>query len=145
MEDLSILGNAAAVPVIIFLTQLLKKNLSHKYASDLVAFGLAFLVCAGWELYTIEPEALQELAGSFLNKFRFGVDVAITSFATWLAASKVYDLGHGDKKKKVRVAAEKKVLEEKIIVLKNGNGQGEEDDEEDLKVPDELLDILERR
>ena len=145
MEDLSILGNAAAVPIVIFLTQLLKQNVSHKYASDLVALGLALVVCGGWEIYNIEPAVIQELSASFLAKFRFAVDLIITSFATWLAASKVYDLGHGKKKRAKKVADEKKVLEEKIVILENGNGHGEEDDEEDLKVPDELLDILEGR
>lgn len=145
MEDLSILGNAAAVPIIIFLTQLLKKNLRHKYASDLVALGLSLIVCAGWELYTIEPTIIQELSGSFLAKFRFSIDLIITSFATWLAASKVYDLGHGKKKHEKQSAEEKKVLEEKIIILQNGNGHGEADDKEDPKVSEKLLDILEGR
>ena len=146
MDDLTALGNAAAVPIIIFLTQLLKKNFKFNRGSDLMALLLAIVVCSGWELYNITPEALQELSGGFIIKFRFGVDLVITSFATWLAASKIYDLGHGQKKKANRVAAERKELHDEIVKLKNGNGNGEADEEtvENSEISDKLRNILER-
>ena len=146
MEDLSVLGNAAAVPIIILLTQLLKKNLNFKRGSDALALLLAVVVCSGWEIYNITPEEIQELSVGFIVKFRFGVDLIITSFATWLAASKVYDLGHGQKKQAKQVEAEKKELNDEIIKLKNGNGQGEADEEimENPEIANKLREILER-
>ncbi len=145
MEDLTVLGNAAAVPIIIFLTQLLKKNFRFKRGSDFMALLLAVVVCSGWELYNITPETLQELSAGFIVKFRFGVDLVVTSFATWFAASKVYDLGHGQKKKHLRVEAEKKELKDEIVKLKNGNSQGEADEEtvETTEDSDKLRSILE--
>ncbi len=147
MDDLTVLGNAAAVPIIIFLTQLLKKNLRFKRGSDALALLLALVVCSGWEVYNITPEILQELSAGFIVKFRFGVDLIITSFATWLAASKVYDLGHGQKKKAKKIAAEKQELRNEIVKLKNGNRHGEVDEEtmENSEVDNKLRDILERK
>ncbi len=147
MEDLTVLGNAAAVPIIIFLTQLLKKNFKFNRGSDFMALLLAVVVCSGWEIYNITPEALQELSTGFIMKFRFGVDLIVTSFATWLAASKVYDLGHGTKKKDKRVAAEKQELRNEIVKLKNGNGNGDADEEivENTEVVNKLRNILEER
>ena len=78
-------------------------------------------------------------------KFRFGVDLIVTSFATWLAASKIYDLGHGQKKQAKRMAVEKKELRDEIVKLKNGNGQGEPDEEvvDNSEIADKLRAILE--
>lgn len=145
MDDLTVLGNAAAVPIIIFLTQFLKKNFKFKRGSDFMALLLAIAVCSGWELYNITPETLQELSAGFIVKFRFGVDLVVTSFATWLAASKVYDLGHGQKKKHIRVEAEKRKLKDEIVKLKNGNNHGEVDEEtvETVEDSDKLRSILE--
>ncbi len=147
MEDLTVLGNAAAVPIIIFLTQFLKKNLKFNRGSDFMALLLSVVVCSGWEIYNITPEAIQELSAGFIMKFRFGVDLIVTSFATWLAASKVYDLGHGTKKKDKRVAAEKQELRNEIVKLKNGNGNGDADEEivENPEVVNKLRNILEER
>jgi hypothetical protein len=143
LEDLSLLGNAAAVPIIIFLTQVLKKNFSFPYKSDFLALVLALVVCTGWEIYNITPETLQELSTGFLAGFRFVVDTLITSFATWLAASKVYDLGHGNKKKAIKVAEEKRVLEEEIKKWKNENGASDTKVSEKPEVSDKLREILE--
>ncbi len=145
MEDLTVLGNAAAVPIIIFLTQLLKKNFKFNRGSDFMALLLAIVVCSAWELYNITPEALQEISVGFIAKFRFGIDLIITSFATWLAASKVYDLGHGTKKKAKRVAEEKQELRNEIVKLKNGNGDADEEIVENAEVVDKLRNILEER
>ncbi len=145
MEDLTVLGNAAAVPIIIFLTQLLKKNFKFNRGSDFMALLLAVVVCSGWEIYNITPETLQELSAGFIVKFRFGVDIIVTSFATWLAASKIYDLGHGHKKTHIRVEAEKKELRDEIVKLKNGHDHGETDEEtmEAAEDSDKLRSILE--
>ena len=80
-----------------------------------------------------------------LEFFQWLVAMAGTGFATWLAASKIYDLGHGNKKRKARVLLEKKELEETIVVLKNGNGNGEKYEEpvEETDLSSRLREILE--
>ncbi len=146
MEDLTVLGNAAAVPIIIFLTQLLKKNIKFQNGSDLMALLLSLIVCSGWEVYNLTPEASQELSAGFIVKFRFVVDLIIVSFATWLAASKIYDLGHGSKKRSKKVEVEKRALRTEIEQLKkNGNGDSNEETAETPEISDKLRAILEER
>ncbi len=146
MEDLTILGNAAAVPIIIFLTQLLKKNIRFQHGSDLMALLLSLVVCSGWEIYNLTPEAIQELSAGFIVKFRFGVDLLVISFGTWLAASKIYDLGHGSKKRSKKVETEKQALRTEIEQLKkNGNGDSNEETVETPDISDKLRAILEEK
>jgi len=146
LGDLTALGNATAVPVIIFLTQLLKKNIKFRNGSDLMALLLSLVVCSGWEIYNLTPEALQELSAGFVVKFRFVVDLIIVSFATWLAASKIYDLGHGSKKRSKKVETEKETLRTEIEHLKkNGNGDSNEKTVETPEISDKLRAILEER
>jgi hypothetical protein len=147
LDGLEALGNAAAVPVIIFLTQLIKKRVGDfKYGSDILALFLSLILCTGWFFYEMTPAEYAEwsvLTG--LDFFKWGVDQTLVGFATWLAASKIYDLGHGTKKKSRKVEAEKKELKDEIVKLKNGNGHGEEDEEtvENPEIADKLRDILE--
>lgn len=146
MEDLTILGNAAAVPIIIFLTQLLKKNIKFQHSSDLMALLLSLVVCSGWEIYNLTPEVIDELSAGFIVKFRFAVDTLIISFGTWLAASKIYDLGHGSKKRSKKVQIEKQALKTEIEQLKkNGNGDNNEETMETSDISDKLRAILEER
>jgi hypothetical protein len=151
LEGLDVLGNAAAVPVIIFLTQLIKKKIGDlKYGSDLLALGLSFVLCTGWTFYEMTPVAYADLISSTgLDLFRWGIDQSIAGFATWLAASKIYDLGHGNKKKQKEVSqimerelTEKVELQKEIVKLKNGNGDKDEQTKEDPVVSDKLREIL---
>lgn len=141
MEGLEILGNAGAVPVVIFLTQLAKKKIPNfKYGSDVLALFLSLLLCFGWEFYYMSPAefmALKAMTG--LAIFKWGIDQLIVGFATWLAASKIYDLGHGNKKKE----KEKAELHQEIVKLKNGHGDKDEQAQEDPVVSDKLRNILE--
>jgi len=125
------LGNMGVVPIVIFITQAIKKRIGDfKYGSDLMAAILSLVLCVGWEFYYMTPEAYTAWAAlNGLEIFQWAVAMVGTGFATWLAASKIYDLGHGDKKRKARVLLEKKELEETIVVLKNGNGNGEKHEE----------------
>jgi hypothetical protein len=96
----------------------------------MMAAILSFVLCIGWEFYYMSPEEYTvwvSLTG--LGFFKWAVSMAGTGFATWLASSKIYDLSHGDKKRRTRVLKEKKVLEEKIVVLQNGSGDGEKHEE----------------
>jgi hypothetical protein len=156
-QTLEVLGNAGAVPVVIFLTQLIKKRVGDfKYGSDLLALGISFVLCFGWTFYNMSADGYfvwQQMNG--LETFRWAIDQLIVGFATWLAASKIYDLGHGNKKRTNKVAA----LEEEIVKLRNGHfnegeeaddessshdaGEGDGQDKEDSAVSDKLRDILE--
>ena len=134
MEEMNLLeglGNMGVVPIVIFVTQAIKKRIGDfKYGSDMMAVILSFVLCIGWEFYYMTPEtytAWSALTG--LEFFQWGVLMAGQGFMTWMAASKIYDLGHGNKKRKARVLLEKKELEETIVVLKNGNGNGEKHEE----------------
>ena len=152
LAGLEALGNVAAIPVIIFVTQLIKKRIGDfKYGSDLLALALSFCLCLGWTFYDMTPAAYAELtAYSGLALFKWGIDQALIGFATWLAATKIYDLGHGNKKRSKKVAeqletyvTEKVKLEEEIVKLKNGHGDTDEQVEKDSVVSDKLREILE--
>jgi hypothetical protein len=152
LEGLEVLGNATMVPVIIFLTQMVKKRIGDfKYGSDLLALLLSFALCTGWTFYYMSPEEFTAWAdGNALFKFKHGIDQIVTGFATWLAASKIYDLGHGNKKRDKAVSTqleiqltEKVALQEEIVKLKNGHGDTDEQTKEDPVVSDKLRSILE--
>lgn len=148
MEDLSILGNAAAVPFVVAITQVLKKNLqwNFEHGSNLLALVVALVFCTGWEIYNLDAAALDLIsAGGFLGHFRYGVDLIITSFGTWLSASKIYDLSYGHKKRNSVIEQEKEELRTEISKLKEVQGDVDEDVEEDPEVYNKLREILERK
>ena len=146
LEGFELLGNATLVPIVIFLTQLLKQHINFKYSSDAVALAVSFALCVGYEFYILNPEEAYAVIGLHAA-FKFIVDGAVTGFATWLASSKIYDLGHGNKKRSNRKDEEKRILEEEVTMLRNGSGNGDitdEDTEEDSDLSQKLSDILER-
>ena len=127
MEDLSLLGNAAAVPVIIAATQFIKKNFYFKRRADAIAFLVSLVVCFGWEFYYTPTEELISLwSGGFIETLKHIIYQILVSIATWMSASKSYDLVLGDKKRKQELKGhieEKKALEDKVNQLKNGNNE----------------------
>jgi hypothetical protein len=149
VEGLEALGNAGVVPIIIFLTQMIKTKIGDfKYGSDVLALGMSMVLCVGWTFYYMDPSDFNLwLATGALIKFKWGINQLIVGFATWLAASKIYDLGHGNKKREGLVIQEKKVLEEKIVVLQNGTGNGEKHEEpvEEADLSSRLREVLEER
>lgn len=149
MEDLSTLGNAAVVPIVISVTQLLKKQFRWRRAPETLALGVSLVLCFGWELYNITPEAFGVITqGGFLSMFKWAVGNLIVGFATWLSASKLYDLGYGEKKQKkklIEAETEKKKLEEEVVKLKNG-GVAKDEVQKPTEADDlstRLLEILE--
>ncbi len=115
MEEFALLGNAAAVPVIIGITQLLKKNFSFKYKADVVSALVSIIVCPLWWFYnTPEEVILDALDDGIVSTIKFGMQLLFISGATWLSATKSYDLFSGNKKREASVAADKKQLEERI-------------------------------
>ena len=48
-----------------------------------------------------------------LELFKWGIQQGIAGFATWLAASKVYDLAHGNKKRDKKVSTQLEITNER--------------------------------
>lgn len=148
MEELSLLGNAAAVPFIIGATQLLKKNFSFKYKADVVSLVVAFIICPGWWFYTTpEVEIRAAFDGGAVEVVKSLIDMVLVSAATWLSATKSYDLFRGNKKReeeKKAIVNEKEQLKAKLAELEIHNGEEESNDEE-AEITNKLLEILEGR
>jgi len=158
MEELALLGNAAAVPIVMGITQVLKKNLSFRYKSEFVSFVVSLTVCPAWWLYnTPDPEIQKVVNGSFLDIVRGGMDLFIISAATWLSATKSYDLFSGNRKRRAELgkekeeiqkkhAEEKEALVQKIQELESSLRGGEKNESsEKNEVNDKLVGILEGR
>lgn len=152
MDDLSLLGNAAAVPIIIAATQLLKKNFSFKYKADVLSFGVALIICPLWWFYnTPEAQIIDALNDGTVATIKFIMTQFLISVATYMSASKSYDLFSGNKKRDQRVKgieAEKEQLQAKVQQLEvhlesGGNPVNEPDDSNEIS--DKLLEILGER
>ena len=157
MEDLTVLGNAAVVPVVITITQFLKRNFSTRRAPELVALGVSLILCFGWDLYTAD---IAQLRGVFesgnLEIFRWGIKNLIISFATWLSASKLYDFTYGEKKTQRKfedINKQKELLQSEVTELRHGRDGADlsteepidEAMEEDPNLSSKLQNILEGR
>lgn len=155
MEDLSVLGNAAAVPIVITITQFVKRNVSMKRAPEVIALCVSLVLCFGWELYKTSPEALNAvLAGGALSIFRWVIDNIIVGFATWLSASKLYDFSYGEKKTQQKfeeINRQKDALQQELHRISNSLAAPSEQEApqnvepENKEVSDKLEDILEGR
>jgi hypothetical protein len=147
LEDLTLLGNAAAIPAIIAITQFLKKNFNFKRKSEVLSLFVSMGVCFGWEFYYMsEAELISTWGGGIISTAKHIVHLVLVSCATWLSASKSYDFFLGEKRKKAEMEehiAEKETLKQQVVELKNGGAspapEGEPDDTElDQKVRDIL-------
>lgn len=155
MEDLSILGNAAAVPIVITITQFVKRNIPLKRAPEVIALGVSLILCFCWELYKTTPEGMNAIfSGGPLSIFRWLVDNIIIGFATWLSSSKLYDLSYGDKKTQQKfdtINRQKDALQTEIHKMAGENTSSPEEkesphvDEETNEVSEKLEDILKGR
>ena len=147
MEDLSLLGNAAAVPVIVAVTQFLKKNFDFNRKADAIAFFVSLAVCFGWEFYYTPTQELIVLwSGGFIESLKHIIYQVLVSIATWMSASKSYDLLLGEKKRKQELDGhleEKEALKQEVSQLRNGNG--ENNDPEVAEVDQKVRNILEGR
>ena len=146
MEDLSLLGNAAAVPIIIAITQFLKRNFNFKRKSEVSSLLVSLLVCFGWEFYYTSPEQLiLWWANGIIPILKHTIYLLMVSCATWLSASKSYDFFLGEKKTQKVIkehCEEKEKLKKQVQELQNGkdgqtNGSGAELDEK-------IRDLLEK-
>lgn len=151
MEGLEALGNMGVVPIVIFLTQMIKRRVGDfKYGSDVLALLLSFGLCVGWEFYYMTAEAFGVWSAlNGLELFKWGVGMVGKGLGTWFSASKIYDFSHGNKKRDKAVSTqleihmtEKVELQEQIVKLKNGHGDTDEQTEENPVVSDKLREIL---
>jgi hypothetical protein len=152
LDDLSLLGNAAAVPIIIAATQLLKKNFSFKYRADVLSFGVAMVICPLWWFYNTPEAAIRDaLDDGTVRTVKFIISQFLVAVATYMSASKSYDLFSGNKKRDQHVqgiVAEKEQLQVKVKQLEVNLGAGGKpvnEYEDENEISDKLLDILEGR
>lgn len=135
MEDFSILGNAALVPVVIAVTQVAKKVVP-KWNPDFVAIGVSMLLCLGFSIYNLTDTVV---FSTTLSAFRFVVDASVSGFGTAFAAAKSYDLLYGDKK----LALKQEGFETKIQELEAQVSEvPNEQDMEQNKINNKLRQIL---
>lgn len=149
MEEFALIGNAAAVPIIIGATQLLKKNFSFKYKADVVSFVVSLIICPLWWFYhTPEVEVIDMFDDGVVATVKFVIELFLISVATYMTASKSYDMFSGNKKRDGKAAAEKDELQEKIndleMTLESG-GKSKDDDDDEIEIRDKLLEILGER
>jgi len=154
VEDFALLGNAAAVPIIMAITQLLKKNFSFRYKADVVSFVVALVICPLWWFYnTPELEIVDALNDGTVASIKFVMTQIMIGIATWLSATKSYDLLSGNKKRADKHAGEiekiqthNETLSAHITELENGSGSGGNyESEVDVGDDEKLLEILEGR
>lgn len=145
MDEIALLGNAAAVPIIMAATQLLKKNFSFRYKADVVSFAVALIVCPGWWFYyTPEAEIIAAVDGGVVEIGKFLIQQSMISVATWMTASKTYDLTAGNKKRADKHISEKQELHNKITELEYSLGGDSRDVvDENPESVDRLRQILE--
>lgn len=152
MDDLSLLGNAAAVPIIIAITQLLKKNFSFRYKADVLSFGVALIICPLWWFYnTPEAKIIDALDDGTVKTIKFFMTQFIVAVATYMSASKSYDLFSGNKKRaehEKRILSEKEELQTKVQKLETNLGTGGKPvngTQDSNEIGDKLLEILGER
>ncbi len=154
LEDLSLLGNVAAVPVVIAITQYLKGHLNFKRKADVIALPVSVLVCFGWEFFNLpETELAIVWGGSFVSVVKHVGELAMISVATWMSASKSYDLFVGEKKRakvldqhvvdKNELVIAKVGLEKELVKMRNGNGKPETPVSKNTDLDNKLRSILE--
>ena len=139
-SDFSKFANVAAVPVVIAITGIIKKNFTFKHKSNLIAVLVSLVVCTGWALYGLTPEEIGVVQGGGIHAwFRYGIDLLIASAATWFAASKGYDLVRGDKKREQVLVGHR----DEIVKLEKKVRGEDETSEEDSEISKKLRSILE--
>jgi len=91
-----VIEQAAVVPAVIIITQIIKPLKKISGYSGVIALLVAFVGTAMVSLYGMSEETFNGLGSYGLVKFL--IECFFTAIATWLSASKIYDLVYGDKK-----------------------------------------------
>ena len=149
MEEFALLGNAAAVPIIVGITQLLKKNFSFKYKSDVVSFVVSLIICPLWWFYnTPEEHIVDTFDDGIVSTLKFGMQLFLISVATYMTASKSYDMFSGNKKRVDKHTNEKEELHGRIAELEQRvetGGNPTNESNEEIEIHNKLLEILGER
>lgn len=153
IEDIALWGNAAAVPIIVAITQFLKRSFPMKFKrrADVMSLLVSLMVCFGWWLYnTPEAVIIDQMDDGIIAITKGFIDLCIISFATWLSASKSYDLFLGDKKRAKQLdehLVEKEKLRVELEAMKHANDEEPVDEpvDEDQDLAEKLREILEGR
>ena len=149
MEEFALLGNAAAVPIVIGTTQLLKKNFSFRYKADVVSFVVSLIICPLWWFYnTPEAQIIDMLDDGPVATVKFGIQLILISVATYMTASKSYDMFSGNKKRHDRHSNEKEELHGRIAELEQRaetGGEPADESNDEIEIRDKLLEILGER
>lgn len=149
MEEFALLGNVAAVPIIIGTTQFLKKNFSFKYKSDVVSFVVSLIICPLWWLYnTPEAQVVDMFDDGVAATLKFIIELFLISVATYMTASKSYDMFSGNKKRDVKHTIEKDELHGRIAELEQRvetGGEPSNESNEAIEIRNKLLEILGER
>ncbi len=149
MEEFALLGNAAAVPIIIGTTQLLKKNFSFKYKSDVVSFVVSLIICPLWWFYnTPEAQVVDMFDDGVVATLKFIMELFLISVATYMTASKSYDMFSGNKKRVEKHTNEKEELHGRIAELEERmetGGEPADEPNDEIEIRDKLLEILGER
>lgn len=144
MDEIILLGNAAAVPMIIAITQWLKNNFATQFKrrADVISLIVSFVVCIGWWLYhTPEVEIINSLTGDWITIMKSIITMITISVATWLSSKGSYDLFLGEKKRTRKLNThliENKKLRKELEAVRN-------EYETRKKVPtSEVIDLAEK-
>ena len=87
------LEQAAVVPLIIGITQAVKPFKRFYKLHGVIAFAIAIVGTLCISIYNLDKEAFYAL-GTY-EIVRMGINCLFTAAATWLSASKLYDLAKG--------------------------------------------------
>ncbi len=149
MEEFALLGNAAAVPIIIGITQLLKKNFSFRYKSDVMSFVVSLIICPLWWFYnTPEAQIVDMFDDGVVVTLKFIIELFLISVATYMTASKSYGMFSGNKKRTEKHTNEKEELHGRIAELEQRmetGGEPADGSNEEIEIRDKLLKILGER
>jgi hypothetical protein len=119
-----VIEQAAVVPAIIVVTQVLKPFKKYYKAHGLVALAVAVLGTLGVGLINMGETAFYGMNSYAVITFVIGS--MFTAVTTWLSAAKIYDMSLGKKKAKKKV---QEMLEEEFMkgvdVGKNGDSSAE--------------------
>ena len=87
------LEQAAVVPIVIGITQVLKPFKRYFKYHDLAALIIALFGTLGVILFNMSEETFMSLTK--LGMIKLTVESVFTAFATWLSAGKLYDMSIG--------------------------------------------------
>lgn len=84
------------VPLVLVITQVLKPFRKYYKFHEVIALIIALVGTAAVTLYNMDESTFKAL--TLLGSIKFIIECVFTAVASWLSASKVYDLSIGKRK-----------------------------------------------